>query len=209
MSMKGYYRRAKFALSAAAVKQFPSQSAFEAAFVGRSNAGKSSALNTLCGQRSLARTSKTPGRTQLVNYFQLDDERYLVDLPGYGFAKVAISVRDEWHRLMEAYFSESSGLVGLVVVMDIRHPLKEYDWQMLEWCAHYDLQAHVLLTKSDKLKRGAAKNSLLAVRKALKDEGLSDVSVQSFSALKNDGVDELEAVLNRWYGLDSTEDDAS
>jgi GTP-binding protein len=172
----------------------------EVAFSGRSNAGKSSAINVLCDNKSLARTSKTPGRTRLVNFFELDEKRRLVDLPGYGFAKVPVAMKNEWEKLMTQYLSEQQPLKGLVVIMDIRHPMNDYDWQMLEWCQHFQLPAHVLLTKADKIKRGAQQNSLLKTRKELKDANI-DASVQVFSALKKTGLDELVVKLNNWLEL--------
>ena len=195
-----FYRQAHFVISAGKAKQFP-HGGSEVAFSGRSNAGKSSAINTLCDNKSLARTSKTPGRTRLVNFFQLDEQRRLVDLPGYGFAKVPIAMKNEWEKLMTQYLSDQQALKGLVVIMDIRHPLNDYDWQMLEWCQHYQLPAHVLLTKADKIKRGAQQNSLLKTRKLLKEADIN-ASVQIFSALKKTGLDELVLKLNDWLGLD-------
>ena len=194
-----FFRQAQFLISAGKAKQFP-QGGLEVAFAGRSNAGKSSAINTLCDNKGLARTSKTPGRTRLVNFFQLDEERRLVDLPGYGFAKVPLAMKNEWEKLMTQYLSEQKALKGLVVIMDIRHPLNEYDWQMLEWCHHYQLPAHILLTKADKIKRGPQQNSLLKTRKLLKEADI-DASVQVFSALKKTGLDELVAKLNSWLEL--------
>ncbi len=194
-----YYRQAHFLISAGNVKQFP-YNGYEVAFAGRSNAGKSSAINTLCDNKGLARTSKTPGRTRLVNFFELDEQRRLVDLPGYGFAKVPLAIKNEWEKLMTLYLSEQQALNGLVVIMDIRHPLNDYDWQMLKWCHHYQLPAHVLLTKADKIKRGAQQNSKLQTQKQLKDAGI-DASVQTFSALKKTGLDELVGKLNSWLEL--------
>ncbi len=194
-----YYRRAQFLISAGKAAQFPHNGS-EVAFAGRSNAGKSSALNTLCDNKGLARTSKTPGRTRLVNFFQLDEERRLVDLPGYGFAKVPVAMKKEWENLMTQYISDQLSLKGLVVIMDIRHPLNDYDWQMLEWCQHYDLPAHVLLTKADKIKRGAQQNSKLKTQKLLKEANIT-ASVQVFSALKKTGLDELVTRLNDWLEL--------
>ena len=198
-----FYRQAQFLISAGKAKQFP-VTGMEVAFAGRSNAGKSSAINTLCDNKGLARTSKTPGRTRLVNFFELDDQRRIVDLPGYGFAKVPIAMKQEWERLMTQYLSEQHALKGLVVIMDIRHPLNEYDWQMLEWCQHYQLPAHVLLTKADKIKRGAQQNSKLKTQKRLKEAGI-DASVQVFSALKKTGLDELVCKLDEWLELASAE----
>ena len=194
-----YYRQAEFLISAAAKKQFPIESGLEVAFAGRSNAGKSSAINTLCDNKGLAKTSKTPGRTQLVNFFSLDTERRLVDLPGYGYAKVPVKIRKEWEKLMELYLQQDN-LRGLVVIMDIRHPLKDFDLQMLDWCEHFDLPAHVLLTKADKFKRGPAQASLLKVRKLLKQDGYN-ASVQTFSALDKTGLAELVTQLDGWLEL--------
>ncbi len=194
-----FYRQAHFLISAGKAKQFP-QHGKEVAFAGRSNAGKSSAINTLCDNKGLARTSKTPGRTRLVNFFELDEERRLVDLPGYGFAKVPIAMKEEWQRLMTQYLSDQQALNGLVVIMDIRHPLNDYDWQMLQWCQHFNLPAHVLLTKADKIKRGAQQSSKLQTQKKLKEADIN-ASVQVFSALKKTGLDELVAKLNDWLEL--------
>lgn len=194
-----YYRRAQFLISAGKATQFPT-TGMEVAFAGRSNAGKSSAINTLCDNKSLARTSKTPGRTRLVNFFQLDEERRLVDLPGYGFAKVPVAMKNEWEKLMTRYLSDQAPLRGLVVIMDIRHPLNDYDWQMLEWCQHYQLPIHVLLTKADKIKRGPQQNSLLKTRRQLQEAGI-EASVQTFSALKKTGLDELVVKLDEWLEL--------
>jgi GTP-binding protein len=194
-----YYRQAHFLISAGKANQFP-HGGNEVAFAGRSNAGKSSAINTLCDNKGLARTSKTPDRTRLVNFFEIDEGHRLVDLPGYGFAKVPVAMKNEWQKLMTQYLSEQQALKGLVVIMDIRHPLNDYDWQMLEWCDHYQLPAHVLLTKADKIKRGAQQNSKLKTQKLLKDAGIN-ASVQTFSALKKTGLDELVIKLNAWLEL--------
>lgn len=194
-----FYRRAHFLISAGNMKQFPQQG-MEVAFAGRSNAGKSSAINTLCDNKSLARTSKTPGRTRLVNFFELDENRRLVDLPGYGFAKVPIAMKNEWEKLMTQYLSDQQALSGLVIIMDIRHPLNDYDWQMLKWCDHFNLPAHLLLTKADKIKRGAQKNSKLQTQKKLREANIN-ASVQTFSALKKTGLDELVVKLNEWLQL--------
>lgn len=195
-----YYRRASFLISAGKPNQFPQGDGAEVAFAGRSNAGKSSAINTLCGNKGLAKTSKTPGRTRLINFFTLDEHRRLIDLPGYGYAKVPEKMKKEWQQLMEAYLQQRHNLRGLVIIMDIRHPLKAYDWQMLDWCDYYHLPAHVLLTKADKLKRGAQQSNLLATRKTLNKNGM-DATVQVFSALKLTGLEELVNKLNEWLDL--------
>ena len=195
-----YYRQAKFLISAASKKQFPEGGGIEVAFAGRSNAGKSSAINTLCDNKSLAKISRTPGRTRLVNYFTLDEQRRLVDLPGYGYAKVPLPVKKEWEKLMEDYLQHTKSLRGLVIIMDIRHPLKDFDIQMLDWCEHFGLPAHLLLTKTDKLKKGPAQATLLKIKKLLTNEGY-DASVQTFSALKKTGLDELVNKINGWMDL--------
>ena len=198
-----FYRNAQFLISAAAAKQFPKEDGLEVAFTGRSNAGKSSAINTLCDIKSLAKTSKTPGRTRLVNFFSLDDTHRLVDLPGYGYAKVPLNVKEEWQKLMERYLQQKN-LRGLVVIMDIRHPMKDFDMQMLDWCEHFELPAHVLLTKADKMKRGPQQASLLKVRKTLKQDGYK-ATVQTFSALNKTGLPELVNQLDQWLELNHAE----
>ncbi|MES9943534.1 MAG: ribosome biogenesis GTP-binding protein YihA/YsxC [Candidatus Thiodiazotropha sp.] len=199
--MNPYYHRAEFLKSAASLSQAPPDSGFEVAFAGRSNAGKSSALNTLCNQKSLARTSKTPGRTQLLNFFSLDEERRLVDLPGYGYAKVAESIKRKWQETLADYIEQRQCLLGLVLLMDIRHPLTDFDLQMLQWNTHHGLPTHILLTKADKLKTGAAKNTLLKVQKSLSDR--PEITVQRFSALKKQGIDECHRVLDLWFELEA------
>ncbi len=190
------YNIAQFAKSVPRPEQAPEDIGREVAFAGRSNAGKSSALNRLTCQKSLARTSKTPGRTQHLVFFSLDDERRLVDLPGYGFAKVPDKVKREWAASLERYLQERQSLQGLILLMDVRHPLTEFDQKMLQWCLHSDMPVHILLTKADKLKRGAAQNALLSVKRDLKE--LLNVSVQLFSSLKGTGLEEAQAVLDRW-----------
>lgn len=192
------WRQAIFQVSAAEPKGFPAPLGAEVAFVGRSNAGKSSALNALCGQKSLARTSRTPGRTQLVNFFRIDDERMLVDLPGYGFAKVGVEQKRRWQWLIGAYLAERENLVGVVLMMDIRHPLTDADVQMVEWCAEADLRLLVLMTKADKISRGAAAGVVQKVRKAL-DGYPAPHEVMAFSATKGTGVPEALAALEDWF----------
>lgn len=196
--LKNPYSQAKFLKSAARVEQLPPDTGFEVAFAGRSNAGKSSALNCLTGIRQLARTSKTPGRTQLLNVFTLADEsRRLVDLPGYGYAKVALSIKRDWQKSLAHYLDVRESLRGLVLLMDIRHPLKELDQAMVDWALDRDLPVHILLTKADKLSRGPVQSTLHQVRKHY--ELMPDlVSVQAFSSLKKQGIDELILTLNKW-----------
>lgn len=191
------YRSAQFLTSAAKLAQCPPDSGWEVAFAGRSNAGKSSAINSLTNNKKLAKTSKTPGRTQLINFFEVSDSQRLVDLPGYGFAKVPLAVKREWTKHLENYLQNRQCLRGLILLMDVRHPLQPFDQQMLGWALQAAMPVHILLTKADKLKRGAAGSALLQVRAQLKANA-DLVSVQLFSALKNDGHKELIAVLDGW-----------
>jgi GTP-binding protein len=191
------YRCAQFLTSASKLSQCPADEGWEVAFAGRSNAGKSSAINSLTGNRKLARTSKTPGRTQLINFFELSDSQRLVDLPGYGFAKVPESVKREWVRQLENYLQKRQCLRGMILLMDIRRPLQEFDQQMLDWAVAAGMPVHILLTKADKLKKGPAKSALLKLQSQI--AGQADlVSAQQFSALKNLGLDQLQKVLNTW-----------
>jgi GTP-binding protein len=190
--------RARFALSANAWRQFPDDSVAEVAFAGRSNAGKSSALNTLTG-RGLAHTSKTPGRTQLINYFHLDEGRFLVDLPGYGYARVPEKVKRHWQGLLEGYLQKREPLVGLILIMDARHPLKPLDIQMLDWFGVTGKPIHVLLSKADKLGQSQAMQTLRAARQQLSSH-YPACTVQLFSSLKRVGMDEAQTVITAWLG---------
>ena len=196
-------QRAQYLLAAHTFKQLPPDSGYEVAFAGRSNAGKSSALNAMCQQNALARVSKTPGRTQQLVYFDIPPttDRFLVDLPGYGFAKVPKDLQAHWQAFLDGYFGSRLALRGLVVVMDIRHPLKEYDLQMLGYAVNRGLPAHALLTKADKLSRGAQGNALLAVRKELASAFGDSVSVQTFSGESKQGVEEARSVVGGWLEL--------
>jgi len=191
------YRTASYVISAHTLKQLPPDSGFEVAFAGRSNAGKSSAINTLTDQKSLARTSKTPGRTQQIVIFEIDEERRIADLPGYGYAKVPEQLRAHWRQVMQLYFNQRRSLRGVVLVMDIRHPLREFDEQMLNWCSVSGVHCHALLTKADKLKRGPAQATLLQVRKRLPQ----GATAQVFSSKSRAGLAELIARLDGWYGF--------
>ncbi len=187
---------ARFVTSANAPGQFMPDTGAEVAVAGRSNAGKSSAINVIVNRRQFARISKTPGRTRLVNFFELRDDERLVDLPGYGYAKVAESMQDHWGNLLQIYFETRKSLQGLFLIVDIRRQLKDYDRQMLAFAESVSLPTHVLLTKSDKLKRGQAATALLQVRKELGDTA----TVQLFSALKKSGADEARETLARFLG---------
>ena len=195
--------RAQYMLAAHNPRQLPPDDGFEVAFAGRSNAGKSSALNALCQQNALARVSKTPGRTQQLVFFDLPPHtgRYLVDLPGYGYAKVPRELQAHWQAFLDKYFQARQALRGLVVVMDIRHPLKDYDRHMLDYTARRGLPAHVLLTKADKLSRGNAGSILLAVRRDLAATYGDTVGVQTFSGESKLGVDEARKVICGWLEL--------
>jgi GTP-binding protein len=199
--MSNPLENAKYLLSAHTARQLPDDTGLEVAFAGRSNAGKSSALNALTRQNALARGSKTPGRTQQLVFFEVRPERYLVDLPGYGYAKVPQDLQAHWQAFIDRYFRTREALRGLVVVMDIRHPLREYDMQMLGYAVSRGLPAHALLTKADKLGRGQQAQALQAVRKSLFSSFGDTVSVQTFSGESKQGVDEARQVVNGWLEL--------
>ncbi|WP_313498227.1 ribosome biogenesis GTP-binding protein YihA/YsxC [Pseudoxanthomonas mexicana] len=192
---------AQYLLSAHTTRQLPADGGTEVAFAGRSNAGKSSALNALTHRNGLARVSKTPGRTQQLVFFQVQPDRYLVDLPGYGYAKVPQELQAHWQAFIDQYFRTREALRGLVVVMDIRHPLKDYDRQMLGYAVQRGLPAHALLTKADKLGRGQQAQALQAVKKELFSSFGDTVGVQTFSAESKQGVEEARAVVAGWLGL--------
>jgi GTP-binding protein len=192
--MSNFLASAAYKLAAHLPRQLPADTAREVAFAGRSNAGKSSALNAMCNQHRLAKTSKTPGRTQQLVYFEVAPERYLVDLPGYGYAKVPADLRAHWQEFINKYFQTRESLKGLVVVMDVRHPLREFDLAMIDYAKARALPAHCLLTKADKLSRGAAAATLQAVRKELGPVS----SVQLFSSENKQGIDEARAVVTSW-----------
>lgn len=203
MNAPNPFARATYLLAAHTPQQLPEDGGFEVAFAGRSNAGKSSALNAICQQKALARVSKTPGRTQQLVYFELPPhtDKYLVDLPGYGYAKVPKPMQEHWQSFIAEYFERRQALRGLIVVMDIRHPLKEYDLQMLGYAVQRGIPAHALLTKADKLSRGAAGNTMQAVRSELFSQFGDSVGVQVFSAQAKTGVDQARTVLNGWLEL--------
>lgn len=187
-------RRAKFMTAAHEWRQLPPDQGWEIAFAGRSNVGKSSVINRLCDHGGLARTSRTPGRTQQIVYFDLEQQARIADLPGYGYAKVPEDLRRHWGQLMNRYFTRRVSLSGLVIIMDIRHPLTEHDQQMLAWTELGTTPCHVVLNKADKLSRNAMLQTLNKVRRSLPGE----ISVQSFSASKGEGQDELLQVLQTW-----------
>ncbi|MEH6557676.1 MAG: ribosome biogenesis GTP-binding protein YihA/YsxC [Oceanicoccus sp.] len=194
------FRQAEFRTSAAKLANCPPDDGCEVAFAGRSNAGKSSAINTLTDNKRMARTSKTPGRTQLLNFFDVGEQQRLVDLPGYGFAKVPLTVKEKWQRHLGEYLRERESLAGLILLMDCRHPLQEFDQMMLSWAESCEMPVHILLTKADKLKKGPANSTLLKVQKELEEQEL--VSVQLFSALKRTGLDQLREKLQIWLRIE-------
>lgn len=193
-----YFQKATFLTSASTVIECPPDNAREVAFVGRSNAGKSSAINTITHAK-LAKTSKTPGRTQLINFFSLTDHQRLVDLPGYGYAKVAMSVKKHWQLHLSNYLEQRTNLVAIILVMDIRHPLTEFDRNILYFCQKTRLDVHILLTKADKLSFGQAKNSLLKIEKELSKH--NNFSIQLFSAQTRQGLDEAREKIAQYLML--------
>ncbi|WP_051150829.1 ribosome biogenesis GTP-binding protein YihA/YsxC [Tatumella saanichensis] len=199
LTLSGWnYHVTHFVTSAPDIRHLPVDSGVEVAFAGRSNAGKSSALNTLTNQKSLARTSKTPGRTQLINLFQVAEDYRLVDLPGYGYAEVPEEMKLKWQRALAEYLQKRDCLKGLVILMDIRHPMKDLDQQMVNWAVTSHIPVLVLLTKADKLASGARKKQLNLVREHSQSFG-GDVQVEMFSSLKKIGVDKLKNKLDEWF----------
>lgn len=194
---RNLYRRAQFLLGVADLSQLPPDRGSEVAFAGRSNAGKSSALNAIAEHGGLARTSKTPGRTQQINFFTLDDDRRLADLPGYGYARVPEAEKRRWQRLLHAYLEGRRSLKGLVLVMDIRHPFTDFDRHMIEWCREAAMPLHLLLTKADKLNRGPAQSTLLKARGDL-ERIYPGSGIQLFSSTAKMGLEEARALLDRW-----------
>ena len=194
------YNNATFIKSIANIDTLPPDTGREVAFAGRSNAGKSSALNTITNINNLAKTSKTPGRTQLINFFALEEDSFLVDLPGYGYAKVADFIKKRWQHTLDQYIATRQSLKGIILVMDIRHPLKEMDLQMLKWCIYYEHKIHILLTKADKLTRNMANTTLFTTQKKLQKHE-DYISIQKFSAETKEGLLEAHAKLDAWFGF--------
>ncbi|MCK4870518.1 MAG: YihA family ribosome biogenesis GTP-binding protein [Gammaproteobacteria bacterium] len=196
------YNKATFLLSAVELKQLPADEGSEVAIIGRSNAGKSSAINTITSIKGLARTSKTPGRTQAINVFPIDSHNRLIDLPGYGYTKAPIMVSQRWMDKVNEYLETRACLRGLILVMDIRHPLKEQDQRLIDWCVGCKLPLHIMLTKTDKLKRAKAQNTLQEVKKALEEKKYK-ISVQLFSSLEHIGIEEIHEQLDSWFNQDT------
>ena len=199
------FKSAEFLISAPSLKLCPPDNGAEIAFVGRSNAGKSSAINTLTRNNKLVRTSKTPGCTQLINFFQLHKsaDLRLVDLPGYGYAKVPKEVQQKWQKHLTQYLNERQSLRGIILVTDVRHPMQEFDTMMINWAVQSEMPLHVLLNKSDKLSRGAAQNTLLNYRQELTNSGFPNL-VSLFSSVSGEGVDQLAQQLGLWLQSDQS-----
>ncbi len=196
-----HYSQVKFSTSAPDISHLGPDEGIEIAFAGRSNAGKSSALNKLTRQKSLARTSKTPGRTQLINVFELDQDRRLVDLPGYGFAQVPLAVKKKWQKSLGEYLQKRESIQGLVVLMDIRHPFKDLDQELIHWAVAADLPVMALLTKADKLKSGKRKAQVLMAREAAM-AFCGDVTVEAFSSQNGIGLEQLQIKLDQWFQIE-------
>lgn len=196
--MTTHYQKAQFLLSVADVEQLPLDEGIEVAIVGRSNAGKSSVLNRMTQSKGLARVSKTPGRTQMINIFVIDEDRRIADLPGYGFAKAPLAAKRKWEKTIDAYISERACLRGLILVMDIRHPFKDLDVQLLDYCDERELPVHLLLNKADKLSNNEISKTLKQVQSVL-TQYHNSVTFQVFSALRGVGLKELHTLLNKWY----------
>lgn len=195
-----YFTKATFSTSAPDIRHLKGDDGVEVAFAGRSNAGKSSALNALTRQKSLARTSKTPGRTQMINVFELDEGKRLIDLPGYGFAQVPLAMKKKWQQSLGEYLQKRKSLKGLVVLMDIRHPFKDLDQDLIYWAVDAGIPVLAVLTKSDKLKSGKRKEKLIMAEEAAL-AFMGDVTVQTFSATSKQGLPELERMLEKWFSL--------
>lgn len=198
------YRHAQYLLGAHTIAQLPSDNGKEVAFAGRSNVGKSSVLNTIADRKGLARISKTPGRTQLINFFSVAEGLRLVDLPGHGYAKVPVALKNHWAKTLNKYFVLRQSLKGLMLIVDIRRELTDFDRQMLDWCQASDLAVHILLNKADKLSRGAANRVFMQIKQQVDAPG---ISVQLFSALKKTGVQEARLKLDHWLESGKTEKD--
>ena len=198
------FTQATLALTVAELAQLPPSNGFEVAFAGRSNAGKSSAINALTNRRRLAFVAKRPGKTRTIQFYRLVPERYLVDLPGYGYAPVSDAIHEQWERLLEGYLLRRRSLVGLVLIMDSRHPLAPLDERLLSWLLPRRLPVHILLTKADKLSRATATATLNQVLQRVDQSGYA-CSAQLFSSLRHDGVELAQGVIGRWLGLSEPE----
>ncbi|MAJ91336.1 MAG: YihA family ribosome biogenesis GTP-binding protein [Legionellales bacterium] len=192
---KDWYTRFEFDLGVASIKQLPDDNGKEVAFAGRSNVGKSSVINKITSRRNLARTSKLPGRTRELNYFSINENRRIVDLPGYGFARVDVATKNKWRKLLDFYFQERQSLRGVFLIIDIRHPLKSFDQLMFNYCQTNDLSLHMVLNKSDKISKNMANKTINQIKSDIKSP---NTSIQLFSSLKGIGVDEARIKLAEW-----------
>ena len=199
--MKNIFHSIAFSQSAPTLASLPADSGLEVAFAGRSNAGKSSAINAITHQKSLARTSKTPGRTQAINFFPLNEQKRLVDLPGYGYAKVSQQVKNQWQANLGKYLQSRQCLQGLILLTDIRRPLEPGDLRLFDWCIDAKLPVHILVTKADKLSRGKAIGVLQKLQSTLKIYQNNEVSMQLFSALKRQGLEQATEVIANWLQI--------
>ena len=198
--MNSLYHRCRYLCSAHLSSQLPPEHGSEIAFAGRSNAGKSSAINVITQQKALARVSRTPGRTQSINFFKVDDSRCIVDLPGYGYAKVPDRIRREWDKTLERFLRKRKSLCALFLVMDIRHPLQPGDWQLINWSTTSDLALHILLTKADKLSKGAGNQTMKHVVQQLEQQAI-EATLQLFSAHTRQGIDDAHSMLDTLFGF--------
>ncbi len=199
------FRKTAFVTSAPDISKLPEDLGAEIAIVGRSNSGKSSSINTICDQKNLAKTSRTPGRTRLINLFKIQDRKYLVDLPGYGYAKVPESMKRQWQHAMSEYLQERKSLIGLIVTMDIRNPLKDHDRMIIDWSIAANLPALILLTKADKLGVNKRKEAVGEVRTQLSEFG-GNFKIIAFSSTAKIGVDETRSLLNSWFMLSHSDE---
>ncbi len=198
--MEKHYQQCQYLLSVHELSQLPPEGGFEVAFAGRSNAGKSSAINRICAQKSLAKTSRTPGRTQSLNFFSVADNKTIVDLPGYGYAQVSSKIKKHWQTVLTRYLQSRESLKALVLVMDVRHPLQKPDWFLVELAASTLLPIHILLTKCDKLSSNQQRKQLNTVKMELEESGV-EATLQLFSAQSGFGVDDMHSVLDDWFGF--------
>jgi GTP-binding protein len=200
------YQQCRYLLSAHQLSQLPVHTGIEVAFAGRSNAGKSSAINLICEQKSLAKTSRTPGRTQAINYFTIDEQRYLIDLPGYGYARVPIKTRRHWQKTLTEYLEFRQSLQAIMLIMDIRHPLQGPDWYVIKLAVLKALPVHMLLTKCDKLSRNQSHNQLQLAIAELESNGI-EATLQLFSAQDGTGVDDARFMLDSWFRFEPAQPD--
>jgi len=196
--MGNIFNQCQFLVSAFNITQLPEDEGMEIAFAGRSNAGKSTAINALTNRKGLAKVSKTPGRTQLFNCFEFANNKRLIDLPGYGYAKVPMKMRNHWRHEINLYLLKRKSLIGVVIIMDIRHPMKEFDKQMISWADQSNLYSHVLLNKADKLNTGKRNQTLIEVKAEIQQISAS-TGVQDFSALRKTGTQELSQTVKKWF----------